>query len=180
MKRLLMTALLLGVLAPVLGAAQGNPAREQGRRGMPPADSMQRNRAMLERQVHQRFAQVLKNQIGATDAQITRVLEINAAFATRRRELLQQERTVRMALRQQINAADTTQQGQVAGLLDRMLAAQRQRIDLLEQEQRELSTVLTPIQRAAYFGLEEQLRLRIEGMGGPGGRGARRGPPPPA
>ncbi len=170
MIRMLFAAATVAFALPLPAAAQGVAPRLQGRRGGPPPDSVQRNRAMLEQQLQQRLAQVMKNQLGATDAQMARVMEINATYSARRRALLQQEREIRMSLRQEINGADSTRHAQVAELLDRMLRAQRQRLEILEQEQRDLATVLTPLQRASYFGLEEQLRQRIEGMRGQGGR----------
>jgi len=195
MNRTLLIAVLVAAAIPATSAAQRGPGRGGlGRRAPVQADSANRNRAVLEDQVRQRFAQVLKNQLGVTDQQLERVLDINTRYSVRRRELLQEERGVRMSLRREVNAGDSTRQGQVAALLDRMLTAQRQRIEVLEQEQRELSGVLTPMQRASYFGIEEQIRQRIEGMrggraGGPppgdspglraGGRVGRRGPPPP-
>lgn len=195
MKRgLLILALLVAAMPAMSEAQRGQGRAGLGRRGAVQGDSANRNRAMLEDQVRRRFAQVLKNQLGVTDQQLERVLDINSRYSVRRRELLQEEREVRMSLRREVAAGDSTRQGQVAALLDRMLAAQRQRIDVLEQEQRELAGVLTPMQRASYFGIEEQIRQRIEGMRGgragapppgdsaglrPGGRGGRRGPPPP-
>lgn len=197
MKRIILVIALFAVAAPSIALAQRGAGRGQGqvgRRGGVQADSAGGNRAMLEDQVRQRFAQVLKNQLGVSDQQLARVLDISTRHSVRRRELLQEERVVRMSLRREVNAGDSTRQTQVAGLLDRMLTAQRQRIEVLEQEQRELAGVLTPMQRASYFGLEEQIRQRIEGLRGgraggpspgdsaglrPGGRGGRRGPPPP-
>lgn len=171
-------ALVLALAVPLALSAQGRP---QGRRGRamqqmqdsgPPPD-----RAALEERVRQRFAQVLRNRLGLTDEQMTKVRDVNLKYAGRRRTLLDQERDIRMSLREAIVAADSSNQQPVAKLLDRMMTAQRQRIDLLEQEQKDLSSVLTPLQRASYMGLEEQLRQGIEGMRG--GRGGRRGGPPP-
>lgn len=196
MRRTLMLVAAMAAAVPVLADAQGNPPRP-GRRGamqqQPQPDSARPNRAALEAQVRQRFAQMLRNRLGLTDAQMQKVVEINTRYAERRRTLLEQERDIRMSLREEIVAADSSRQNQVADLLDRMMKAQRQRIDVLEAEQRELAGVLTPLQRAQYLGMEEQIRQRVEGMRGQGGRlgpgrpganpggpplGARRGAPP--
>lgn len=178
MRRVLVMALAAAVALPSIVDAQGQPPRRgQGRRGLP--DSTAPDRAALEERVRQRFAQVLRNRLGLTDDQMVKVQAINQRYAERRRTLMDQERGVRMSLRQAIMAADSANQSGVSALLDRVLVTQRQRIDLLEQEQRDLSSVLTPLQRASYMGIEEQLRRGFEGMGGRGGRGPRRGPPPP-
>jgi hypothetical protein len=47
-------------------------------------------------------------------------------------------------------------------LLDQALKIQRDRLDLTEREQRELSTFLNPIQRAKYFAIQDELRRRME------------------
>ncbi len=186
MRKHLMLVAALAAGFPVMAGAQGNPPR-LGRRGamQPPPESARPNRAALEAQVRQRFAQMLRNRLGLTDAQMQKVAEINARYGERRRTLLEQERDIRMSLREEIVAADTSRQNQVADLLDRMIKAQRQRIDVMEAEQRELAGVMTPLQRAQYIGLEEQIRQRVEGIRGQGGRlgpgrpGANPGGPPP-
>ncbi|MDA1080527.1 MAG: hypothetical protein O2973_02445 [Gemmatimonadetes bacterium] len=182
MKRIMMIAALVGAsaMASAVAMAQDPPVRGQGRRGgrvgQQRPDSMQRNRAMLEQQVQQRLGQVMQNGLGASDEQMLKVREINARYSGRRRVLLDQERDIRMSLREEIVRADSSDQTRVASLLDRMLTAQRQRIDLLEQEQRDLAGVLSPLQRASYIGLEEQLRQRMEAMRAAGGRAGRGGP----
>jgi hypothetical protein len=82
------------------------------------------------------------------------------------------ERQVRAGIREELDLADTTRQAQVARLLDQMLVIQRQRLDLIEAEQKELATFMTPQQRARYFGMQEQIRRRVEEMREQGGRGA--------
>jgi uncharacterized protein YlxW (UPF0749 family) len=52
----------------------------------------------------------------------------------------------------------------IAQQLDTLLQLERQRIDLLESEQKELATFLTPLQRAKYQALQEQLRRRLEAL----------------
>jgi hypothetical protein len=194
MKNLIMAVAAAAVLAPALSEAQvqqRNPQRPLGgRRGnqQMPQDSMaRRNRAALEGQIGQRMWMRMQNVLGLTDAQMTKVRDINGRYLARRELLNQQERDVRMALNDERIAADSTRQSQIADLMDRLIKSQRQRIDIMEQEQKELATVLTPLQRANYLGIEENIRRQVEefrrqggpgGMGGPGGRQGRMGPPP--
>lgn len=171
-----MRGALVLTLALVTGAAdvaaQGGalPPRGRGRIGGMVGDTTRPDRARLEQAVGARIEQMLRNQLGLTDAQIARVREVTARYAPRRHALLAEERQTRMALRQEVVGGDTTRQAQVAELMDRLLVGQRQRMELLEQEQRELAGVLTPLQRAAYLGIDEQIRQRLEGMRGRGGR----------
>jgi periplasmic protein CpxP/Spy len=137
------------------------------------------NRADLEQQVQQRIAQVTKQQLGLNDAQMTKLQETNRKYDEKRRLVVDQERDVRMSLRDEMLRPDSARQTQVAALLDRVIKTQRQRVDIQEQEQKELAGFLTPIQRAKYFALEQQVRQRVnqmrqaqlQGRGGRMGRG---------
>ena len=172
------TAVLLAA-ATTVASAQRSPDRPAQRRpaaGQPQPDSTMRNRTQLEGRVRDRLGQMARRQLGLNDAQAEKLAQTNAKFADRRRTLIEQERDVRMSLRDEMISDDSTRQQQVGDLMDRMVKAQRQRIDLMEQEQKELATFLTPMQRARYFGLEEQLRRRVEQMRQEGGQGGRMGP----
>lgn len=142
----------------------------------PPPPAAERD--SLEARVRQRMAEVVRRQLGLNNDQMRKLGETNRRFEVQRRELLTRERDVRMDLRDEMESGDTTRQVQVARLLDQMLVVQRQRTDQLEAEQKELATFLTPIQRAKYFAMEEQIRRRVmemreQGMRAPPG-GTRR------
>lgn len=164
--------------ALVLLAAAGPAMAQQGgavaapplppRQG-PPAGA----RDSIETRLRERMAQVIQRQVGLSDDQMRRLRGTTQRFEGQRRDLLARERQVRLALRDELQAGDSTRQPQVARLLDQMLQIQRQRLEVLEAEQKELATFMTPIQRAKYFGLEEQVRRRMEEMRD---QGARQGP----
>ena len=171
-----LAAVLVFACAATL-SAQGQGARRQQRPAAGP-DSVAPNRANLEELVRQRMAQVTKQRLGATDEQMVRLQAVNGKFDEQRRILLEQERDVRMALRDEMLRPDSARQGRVAELLDRVIKTQRQRVDIQEQEQQELAGFLTPLQRAKYFALEQQIRQRVtqlrqmqQGRGGRLGRG---------
>lgn len=173
--RAVVQGLVIGAL--VLCAA-GLPAQAQGRlqqRQQQPAEPGSL-RDSLEARVRVRMGQVLRTQLGLNDRQMRQLMASNRRFEGRRLALLQQEREVRIGLRDELESRDTTRSAQVAALLDRMLAVQRDRLTLLEEEQKDLATFLTPIQRAQYFGLEEQMRRRVEQLRDD--RQARPAPPP--
>jgi hypothetical protein len=50
----------------------------------------------------------------------------------------------------------------VSALLDNALRLQKQRIALVEAEQRDLARFLTPVQRAGYLALQAQVRRRAQ------------------
>ena len=149
-------AVLFAFAALLALAAPLSTARAQDPPPPPPGE-----RDALEQQVRRRMSEILKSQLGLTDEQVRRLQATNRRFEGQRRALFDQERDVRMDLRRAIDDDDSTR---VGGLLDRMIALQRERLDLTETEQRELATFMTPVQRAKLFGMEEQIRRRMMEM----------------
>ena len=168
LRRLVIAALVFGAAGSMASAQEPGPPPPQGA-----------ERDSLEARVRQRMAEVVRRQLGLNNEQMRKLGETNRRFDVQRRELLTRERDVRMDLRDEMESGDTTRQAQVARLLDQMLVVQRRRFEQLEAEQRELGTFLTPIQRARYFAMEEQIRRRVmemraEGMRPSAGGGVRR------
>lgn len=149
--RAALVALSLGVAAPVASAQGG------GGGGRPPE-----RRAQLERQFRDRLAAVVRQRLQLTDAQMSRLEQTNAHFAQRRRDLVQQERETRVAIRDEVVKDSAANQQHVADLIERAIGLQRQRLDLVDAEQKELAQFLTPVQRARYLDLQEKLRQRVE------------------
>ena len=168
--RIASLALLILSTSAVIASAQPGP-------GMPPPE-----RAQLEHQLRQRMGQIVKQRLGLTDQQAQQLNAAARKFDRDRMALLNQERRVRMRIRDQIEAGDKGSPDILAALMDSTLVLERRRLDLLEAEQNELKKFLTPRQRAQYFGLQSQLRNRMEQMrrsrGEGGAGGGRRGPPP--
>ena len=163
--------LLLALALPFASAsllAQGNirnrpgalrPGRriEQQLPGGPPAA----RRQLLEQQIRRGFWHVAKQRIGFTDDQMLRLEQSTQRFDVRRRTLAQQEKAQRVALRREI-LADTANQTAIAEALDRLHDLQRQRLELQTEEQNELATFMTPLQRAKFLALQEQVRKRMQ------------------
>jgi hypothetical protein len=142
------------------------------------------------------MAQVTRQRLGATDDQMAKLQATNLRFDEQRRILVAQERDIRMSLRDEMLRTDSPRQGEISALMDRLIKTQRQRTDIQEAEQKELSNYLTPLQRAKYFALEQQIRQRVTQMrqlqqgragrlgrggqpgGGRAGRGVQRPRPP--
>jgi protein CpxP len=161
MRARLMTFCLLAGSASLAAQGRGaGPQQARPRRAMV-GDTVILNRANLEQQVRERIAKVTKEQLGLSDQQMAKLQATNKRFEDQRRLIVDQERDIRMSLRDEMLRPDSARQGQVAALLDRVIKTQRQRVDLAEQEQKELSGFLTPLQRARYFGLEQQIRQRV-------------------
>jgi len=163
----------------------GRPAAQGGGAQRPPRpqddDRNQPPRARLEQQIRQRLGQRMREALGLNDAQMTKLTELNRRYEEKHRVLQDQERDVRMSLREEVLRADSTRGTQMSALLDRYVKNERQRVDLVEQEQKDLGAFLTPLQRAKYFGLQETIRSQIQNLRQQGrgqGRGPGRGPGP--
>lgn len=177
MKHIVRVGLALGLMAGTAVAQNppaAAPAQPQG--GMRGQMRAPQDRAQLEQQIRNRIATQLKNQLSLSEDQFTKLQATNKRFEEKRRLLVEQERDARMSMRDLILAGDTTNQAKVSGALDKMMQIQRQRFELVEQEQKELAGYLTPMQRARYLGMQEQMRRRIDEFRAQAGRRGAAGP----
>jgi hypothetical protein len=164
----LASAMLLALSTHAIAQAQGAGSGE---------------RAAAQQQIRQRFARLLRERVGLSEDQLRRLAPVSRSFEARRQTLFREERGVRHGLRRELSGT-SADQARVAAQIDQLLALQRRRLDLAAEEQRELATFMTPVQRARYLALQELMRRRTEEMrrrrGGSGspraGRGGRRGP----
>ncbi|HET9453945.1 MAG TPA: hypothetical protein VFO66_06665 [Gemmatimonadaceae bacterium] len=149
--RLLLLVLLLGLVRP----AHAQPPQ-------------QADRARLEGEIRRGFARAVRQRVGLTDDQMRRLAPLTQKHETQRRQLQADERRARVALQTELRAP-SPDSAVVARQLDSLLAVHRRRLQLTEAEHRELATVMSPVQRARYFALQEQFRRRVEQMrqGGP-------------
>jgi Spy/CpxP family protein refolding chaperone len=164
------------VYAGALGA-QARPGGDDGRARGAPARTAE-ERAQLERRFEERLAAVVQRELRTTPEQTQRLGTVSRRFEQQRRPLFQREMALRRELRQQLGASSPDDR-RVETAMREMLQLQRRRIDLIEAEQRELAEFLTPVQRARYLALQENLRHRVEQRGRAGrSRAAAPGSPP--
>jgi LTXXQ motif family protein len=121
-------------------------------------------RQQLEQRVRVQFERIVRQRLGLTDAQMAQLRASNQRFAPERRALNVRERQIRQSIRAELQPGGTPDETRVASLTDSLFALQRQRLDMLQSEQRELGTFLSPSQRVRYYALQEQLRRRVEAM----------------
>ncbi|MFL5617658.1 MAG: hypothetical protein ACJ79A_04600 [Gemmatimonadaceae bacterium] len=158
MRRLVMAvALTLPLLAGEL-SAQG------GLRQPPLAGRNAPRRQQLEARLRQGLWRITKNRVGLTDEQMTKLAEASRPFDAQRRQLATQEREERLAMRREILAGPSADQQRIATALDHVLDLQRRRAQLQIDEQRALAPFMSPLQRAKYAALQEQLRRRAENL----------------
>ncbi|MDX2185250.1 MAG: hypothetical protein SFW08_14825 [Gemmatimonadaceae bacterium] len=133
----------------------------EGRPGMP-QDPAQRR--MIEQRLRERFGEVVRRQLALDDNQFRRLRETNREFEGQRRSLAERERGARMSIRSELDRGDAADDAKVSAQMQELLKVQRERLSLAEQEDAKLSEFLSPAQRAKYFGLQDQLRRRVEEM----------------
>ncbi len=119
-------------------------------------------RGLMERQLRERLAARVQDELRLTDAQAAKLMATNARIDQQRRPLLQRERTLRAQLRTELERGAAAQDRTVGPLLDGLLVVHRKRMELVESEQKELAQFLTPVQRARYFSLQENWRRQVE------------------
>jgi periplasmic protein CpxP/Spy len=171
----------VAVMLVVIGAASTLHAQRVDRAPGRPGSPAQ-GREGLERQLRERFAEVVRRRLSLSDTQMRQLGQVNDRYERERMRLLREERQTRQALRAEVLAGDSANQTRVSELLDSALRIQRQRLDITEREQRDLAAFMTPLQRARYVGIQDDLRRRVEEMRqnrrtGAAALGGRRAPP---
>ena len=154
MKRMVRLTILALLVTGVAAHAQQATAVPQG------------NRTALEQQFRERTAKLVQQRLGLNDAQLGKLEQSNARYAPQLRQLAAQERDIRGQLRQEMMAGSSANQQHVSDLLDAALRLQRQRLGIVEAEQKELAGFLTPVQRARYIALQAQFGKRAQELSG--------------
>lgn len=155
-------AIAVALAVPLLASeAQAQAGRL---RQAPLAGQNAPRRQQLEARLRQGLWRITQNRVGLTDDQMTKLVQASRPFDVERRQLAAQERAERLALRSEILAGQNGDQQRIAASLDRVLEIQRRRAQLQIDEQRALGAFMTPLQRAKYAALQEQLRRRAENL----------------
>jgi len=152
---------LLGAVLALVAIGGNGQLHAQGAVQRPP-DSV--GRVRLENEIRRVFARAVRQRVGLNEAQMGRLGPIAQQYEQQRRRLQLEERDTRQSLRTSLRNEQGADPKQVDRMLQRMVEIQRRRLDLLESEQRDLATFMTPLQRAKYAALQEQFRRRVEQM----------------
>lgn len=161
----ILAAAVLGLAVPA-GAQRQRAQRPMAAR--PPAagerlpDSA--GRARLERELRRGFARAVRNRVGLSEEQMARLVPITQRYEQQRRQLQMEERDARVALRTAMRDDATADASQIDALLRKLVDVQQRRAHILGAEQVELATIMTPLQRARYMALQDQIRRRLEQM----------------
>ena len=129
------------------------------------APGMQPNRnQQLQQQVRRSLWKVAKQRIGFSDDQMLQLARTSQRFDQQRRMLAQEEKAQRVAIRAEILADSGANQSSIAAALEQLHAVQQRRLDLQADEQKEFATFMTPLQRAKFMALQEQVRRRLQDL----------------
>lgn len=162
-------------------AGQAPPRQQRGQRLGAAAPN---DRQALQRRVRQAFTAVVRRQLNLAAAQMQTLQRVDQKYEQQRRAVLRDERDARMNLKLAMeDSSGHPDQDKISQYLDQLVTGQRRRADLLGAEQKELSTFLSPLQRAKYFALKERvarkmLELQADSAGGRAGRGGAALPEP--
>lgn len=146
-----------------VGAGRGAMRMERRARqlasgmGAQPARSQQ-----LQQQIRRSLWRVTKQRLGFSNEQMLRLEHATQRYDVQRRALAQQEKAQRVALRTEMLADTAANQGIIAAALDQLHAVQVRRLELQGEEQKELAAFMTPLQRARFTTLQEQVRRRLQ------------------
>lgn len=129
----------------------------------------------LRQLVEQRFGERVKEQLGLTDDQATKVRATLAQLAVRRRAMERQERAMRQALAFQLRPGVAADADSVAHLVDALTSHRIAYAQTFRDEMRELSAILNPVQRGQYLMMRDRLMQRAQEL-----QQGRNVPPPAA
>ena len=153
------------IVAP-LSSGEAQRSRQGG--GGERSGGGRQNREQMEQRFRMRLANLLQTQLGLTDEGMRQLSDVNQRFDRERRDLLRREMMTRRSLRAEVLKHDSANVPLVEQLLTDQFKIEHERIDLTEREQRELAKFLTPVQRARYLGVQEQVRREMDQLRGRG------------
>lgn len=159
----------------ICAVALAGTAPVEGQR-MPPGGNP--NRSDLERRVQARFAEMIRQRLGLSDADAARLSQTMESFAAQRRQLHLEDQAVRSRVEVLLREPGATDQEALA-LLQRMEELRDRETRLLRAEQEALLRILTPLQLVRFHGMRAQLGERIQQLrGGQGPMGGGQAGPP--
>jgi hypothetical protein len=160
MRSLKLAALLMLFFVPVLAAQQGQI----------------RQRQMLQQEVMQRFMTNYRAQAGLSDEQFEQLRQVVTESTQRRRDIELHERELWRAIEGQMRPGIAADVDSLNRLMDSLIAAQQELVDLARRDRERYAEFLTPVQQAQLLLARRRLQNNIESVmrrrqGPPGGAG---------
>jgi len=115
---------------------------------------------LLRTEIERRFAQRLQADLELTSEQMTKLRATQDRIGPRRRALRRQEFGYRLALQQQMRPGVAANDDSVKAYMDGLQRVRGEQVALDQDEDRELSRYLTPVQRARFHMMRTRLLQR--------------------
>ncbi|MGH7702218.1 MAG: Spy/CpxP family protein refolding chaperone [Gemmatimonadales bacterium] len=115
----------------------------------------------LRRRIEDRFAARVQEELGLTDAQTAKMKATGSTYFTKRRGYEADERRLRAALAGQLRPGVAANQDSVSRLTDGLLDLKFKYVQSYRDELKEMSSYLSPVQRAQFFIMRERLLERV-------------------
>jgi hypothetical protein len=116
----------------------------------------------LRQQIEDRFATRVKEELGLSDEQLAKLRATSVTYGSRRRELQARERLLRSALGAQMRPGVAANQDSVSKLTDGLVNLRSAYAQTLRDENNEMATYLTPVQRTQLLAMRERFLRRIQ------------------
>lgn len=147
---------VLALLSIAVLGVHAAPARAQDTL----ADPIRAER--LRQLIETRFGERLKEELGLTEDQASKLRVSLAAIAARRRGMEQTERRTRQALANQLRPGIAANPDSVARLVNALTTHRVEFAQTFADEMKELSTILSPVQRGQYLLMRDRLMQRAQ------------------
>jgi hypothetical protein len=116
----------------------------------------------LRQQIEDRFAARVKEELGLTDEQLAKLRVTWVTYGSRRRELQARERMLRSALAGQMRPGVAANQDSVSKLTDGLVNLRSSYAQTARDENNEMATYLSPVQRTQLLAMRERFLRRIQ------------------
>ena len=118
--------------------------------------------AILRGRIEEQFVRRMQLELGLHDETATRMQRVVATWATRRRGLEDEELRLRQALNVQLRPGVAANGDSVGTYVDGLTANRVAYAQSFRDEMRELTPILTPVQRGQFQLLRDRLLLRMQ------------------
>lgn len=157
----LMVLLLSTAAVQSVAAQSGDSSQMRGGRRPGAQQGAPNGRPMLER-ADDFIDKILRERLQLTDDQSAKLRAHGKRIDVDRMALRKEERDFREALRQELTPGVTPNDAKLTELMNRWPTLERKRVALQEREQKELSAFLSPVQRARFFALQDEMRRMMQ------------------
>ena len=152
-------AVLLAMSATTAAAQRPGRPMNRGQGGM-----QDPRRAELEDEVRRGFARAVRERVGLNDDQMSKLGSATRKYENQRRQTQMDERDARMKLQALVLVGSDADSTRIKQFISQLIDVRKRRLQIDEAEQKELASIMSPMQLARFLGLQEQVRRRLEQM----------------